>query len=231
MVETDVHPRVIFPEGFDARAEEEMPEKGWIGAVIELPGGSAYPVRFIDTANLLHDLKLGLEGARRCFAEPGLVVLPEVTVDAVRAAALRLWEGGTFDDLAPSAPGIGSGIELSEGGDMDPAIAEYLALGPSTFRAVEALETRQSGQAGAWECSLEVRLCGVDPRESRRLILSFGGVLGLRLAPPTRMVVQYLSLDVRSIRGRGWGAVNYAVRDVLTGSLSFLCRGLKASVS
>lgn len=229
MTEASVHPRVIFPAGFDTRAEQEMPEKGWIETDIELPGGAVYHVRFVDAANLLHDLKLDLDGARGCFAEPALAVVPVVTVDTVRAAAQRLWENGTFDDLAPSAPGLEALRETWRSGDAEPAIVEYNALGPSNFRLVDSIAVRQSDQQAGWECSLEIRLRHIDPREDRRLVLSFGGVIGLRLAPPTRMIIQYVNLDISSVRGRGWGAVNYAVRDVLAGSISLLSRELKVS--
>jgi hypothetical protein len=49
-------PRVIFPEGFDARAALETPLKGWLSAQVELEDGCRYAVYFTDPMRLQQDV-------------------------------------------------------------------------------------------------------------------------------------------------------------------------------
>jgi hypothetical protein len=92
-------PRIIFPEGFDERAAFETPLKGWLNAQIELADGCRYSVYFSDPIRLQQDLDEAIESERPCFAEPGLIIVPEVTVKAVQDAVQFLWQQGFFADL------------------------------------------------------------------------------------------------------------------------------------
>lgn len=92
-------PRVVWPEGFDERAAFEMPLKGWSSAQVELANGTRYAVYFSDPIRLQQDLDEQVQLGQPCFAQPGLVVLPEVTVAAIEAAVQWLWQQGFFTHL------------------------------------------------------------------------------------------------------------------------------------
>ena len=89
-------PRIIFPEGFDERAAFETPLKGWLSAQIELEDGGRYAVYFSDPIRLQQDLDEAVKSGRPCFAEPGLIILPEVTAEAIQDAVQFLWKQGFF---------------------------------------------------------------------------------------------------------------------------------------
>jgi hypothetical protein len=92
-------PRVIFPEGFDERATFETLLKGWLSAQVELEDGYRYTVYFSDLIRLQQDLAEAVESGRPCFAEPGLIILPEVTVEAIQEAVQFLWKQDFFASL------------------------------------------------------------------------------------------------------------------------------------
>lgn len=110
-------PRVIFPERFDERATFETPLKGWLSAQVESEDGCRYAVYFSDPIRLQQDLAEAIESGRPCFAEPGLIILSEVTVKAIQNAVQFLWEQGFFAylkadqgkelELATTAPNMG----------------------------------------------------------------------------------------------------------------------------
>ncbi|SRR6266511_5708619 len=92
-------PRVIFPEGFDERAAVETPLKGWLSAQVELEDGCRYVVYFSDPFRLQQDLDEAVNSGRPCFAEPGLIIVPEVTVKTIQNAVQFLWKQGFFTYL------------------------------------------------------------------------------------------------------------------------------------
>ena len=95
-------PRVIWPEGFDERAAFETLLKGWLSAQVELEDGCRYAVYFSDPSRLQQDLDEALKSGRPCFAEPGLIILPEVTVKTMREAVQFLCKQGFFASLKAS---------------------------------------------------------------------------------------------------------------------------------
>jgi hypothetical protein len=96
------HFTILFPEGFDERAEFETPLKGYLRDVqVRLENGSCYRLFFIDTTRLRQDLDAEIEAGRPYYAEPGLVVLPEVDTESIRRAVSALWREGFFDQLKP----------------------------------------------------------------------------------------------------------------------------------
>ena len=101
-------PRIIFPEGFDERAAFETPLKGWLNAQIELEDGCRYAVYFSDPIRLQHDVDEAVKSAKPCFAEPGLIIVPEVTVQTIQDAVQFLWKQGFFASLkAEQGEGVG----------------------------------------------------------------------------------------------------------------------------
>jgi hypothetical protein len=107
-MKTPSGPRVIFPEGFDERAAFEIPLKGWLRAQVELENGCRYAVYFSDPIRLQHDVDEAVNSERPCFAEPGLIIVPEVTVQAIQDAVQFLWKQGFFTFLKAEQ---GEGVE------------------------------------------------------------------------------------------------------------------------
>lgn len=93
------YPRVVFPDGFDERAAFEVPLKGWLSARIEAEDGARYAVSFFDPVRLQQELEDDTKRGQPYFAEPGLIVLPEVTVEAIEGAVQSLWQRGFFARL------------------------------------------------------------------------------------------------------------------------------------
>jgi hypothetical protein len=102
---TSLEPYAIrFPEWYDDRAEFEATSKGYLGeVVVRLADGSRYQLYFIDPVRLGQDLDAEVQSGRNCLAEPALVVLPEVTTEAVRKAVPELIQSGYFRHLKPLA--------------------------------------------------------------------------------------------------------------------------------
>ena len=98
--------RVIieWPDWLDERAEAEMTPKGHLsGLIVRLDDGSRYELNFIDPVRLAQELEMDTQTGTPYFAEPGLVVIPEVTLAAVRSAVERLAAEGFFRLLKPLA--------------------------------------------------------------------------------------------------------------------------------
>jgi len=73
-------------------------------AGVELADGSRYRVFFYDPTRLRQDLE-ATQDRRPYRAEPGTIVLPTVTVAAIRQAVERLVEDGFFEHLRPLPTG------------------------------------------------------------------------------------------------------------------------------
>jgi hypothetical protein len=95
-MKTQSAPRILFPAGFDERAAVETPLKGWLSAQVELDDGCRYTVYFSDPIRLQQDVDDAVQHGRPCFAEPGLIIVPEVTVQAIQDAVQFLWKQGFF---------------------------------------------------------------------------------------------------------------------------------------
>lgn len=94
-------PTVIFPEGFDERAEFETPHKGWLSAHVEMNDGTRYAIYLSDPVRLQQDLAENAQLGRPYLAEPGLILLPEVTAEAIRETVQSLCEQDFFGHLRP----------------------------------------------------------------------------------------------------------------------------------
>jgi len=83
--------RLVFPEWYDERAEYEAEQKGWLqGVRVELPDGEQYSVHFYDLVRLGQDLDEEAKWDRPFVAEPGLIVVPAVSREAITSAVNRL---------------------------------------------------------------------------------------------------------------------------------------------
>lgn len=74
-----------FPDDWDERAEYEMPLKGHLnGATVETAEGVRFPVFFFDPVRLQQELEMESAAGRPFIAEPGMIVVSEVTRDILR---------------------------------------------------------------------------------------------------------------------------------------------------
>jgi hypothetical protein len=93
---------IVFPDWYDERRELETPAKGWLSGVeVHLDDGRRYGLTFYDPVRLAQTLEDDARSGQPYFAEPGLVVLPEVSTAAIQAAVPGLLRAGYFDSLKP----------------------------------------------------------------------------------------------------------------------------------
>lgn len=89
-----------FSVDFDERAEWEIEMKGWFEhARVHLPDGRTVQVCFWDPERLAQDLATDLKLGKSCLAEPGMIIVPKVTVQNMKAAVEELYQKGFFDRL------------------------------------------------------------------------------------------------------------------------------------
>jgi len=85
---------------FDERVAWEIELKGWFEhAVVHLPEGGIVHISFWDPVRLAQDLETDLQAGKRCLAEPGMIVIPKLTVENMKAAVEELYHSGYFDRL------------------------------------------------------------------------------------------------------------------------------------
>jgi hypothetical protein len=94
------HVSLIFTCDFDAREEWEAEKKGYFtSAAVQLPDGTKVPVCFWDPVRLSQELEMELKWGGTCFSEPGMIVIPKVTVENMKAAVEELFRKSYFDRL------------------------------------------------------------------------------------------------------------------------------------
>lgn len=90
--------RLIFEGGWDERDEVEAPMRGYRSHVwAELADGSRHRMTFFDVTRLSQELDEDSRTGRPFFAEPGLVILTEVTLPNMETAARTLAKEGFFE--------------------------------------------------------------------------------------------------------------------------------------
>jgi hypothetical protein len=93
---------IVFPEWYDERAEFETPHKGFLNdVVVRTREGVGYRLYFSDPVRLQQTLEDDVKRGQAYYTEPGLVILPEVTTDAIHAAVASLWRDRYFEHLKP----------------------------------------------------------------------------------------------------------------------------------
>lgn len=91
---------ILFPEEFDARSALEANERGYLSHVIvSMSDRSRYPIFFIEPIRLKQELEICCTLGDRFFAEVGLVVVPDLSLETLTAAVRRLIEKGYFGFL------------------------------------------------------------------------------------------------------------------------------------
>jgi hypothetical protein len=95
-------PVISFPDGFDDRWDSEMTLKGYLSHVeVGLVDGRRYVVNLIDPVRLAQDLEAEAATGRPYIADPGLIVLQEITTRSITEAIHTLWREGFFELLKP----------------------------------------------------------------------------------------------------------------------------------
>ena len=94
---------IVFPADYDAQSEFETPLRGYLSDVdVELEG-LRYRLFFIDPVRLGQELKSNIDSGTSYFAEPNLIVLPEVTTEAIKEAVEGMARNGFLQHLKTSA--------------------------------------------------------------------------------------------------------------------------------
>jgi hypothetical protein len=94
------YPRLVFAHDVDDR---DMAPHGYRGdVVVELADSEAFPVYFYDPDAIREELDGRIRsGFGRFVAEPGLIVIPEITLAGMKSSVLELIEVGYFTHLRP----------------------------------------------------------------------------------------------------------------------------------
>ena len=99
---TEEIPRLVFAYEFDEQAAYEAEGRGYLShAFVELCDGSRYPVVFYDPVRLQQDLDDEVAAGNPFIAEPGMVVVPDVTLENMKKAVTKLFQEGFFSNFRP----------------------------------------------------------------------------------------------------------------------------------
>jgi hypothetical protein len=102
-----------FPPEFDDRAEHEMELKGHLnGGQVELADGRRFPIFFFDPVRLSQESESAAEYGDPVIAEPGMVVIPDVTRVNILRAIERLIATRFFNHLKPIAESVRNGVAV-----------------------------------------------------------------------------------------------------------------------
>ena len=97
--------RLVFAQGFSEQTILEAQNRGYLShAMVELDGNRFFAVFFYDPIRLQQDLQESAKHDRPFVADPGMIVLPELTLDAMQSAVQRLGQEGYFDHLVELSP-------------------------------------------------------------------------------------------------------------------------------
>jgi hypothetical protein len=104
--------KLVFLHSFDDLAAHEARDRGHLSHVsVEFADGSKYPVIFYDPVRLKQDLEEMTKLGHPCLGDPGMIVIPEVTMEYMNAAITILAQEGYFSYLQ----------QLNSTEELDPA--------------------------------------------------------------------------------------------------------------
>ena len=96
------YPQIFGASEFDERAQAEAEARGYLSHVfVKQADGSLYAVVFYDCVRLAQDLEYEVSIGRMCIADPGLIVVPAVTLANVVTAVGKLSKEGFFANFIP----------------------------------------------------------------------------------------------------------------------------------
>lgn len=85
------YPKLILPPNFDELAQIEINQKGWFDARVELGDGSQYELHFYDPVRFGQECTYAFGRGEPCYAETNIVVMPELTIEAIEKSIRSLW--------------------------------------------------------------------------------------------------------------------------------------------
>jgi hypothetical protein len=92
--------RLVFVGEFSEREASEALDRGYLSHVlVEVDGDLLYPVVFYDCTRLQQDLEMSTKHGRAFVADPGMIVLTDITLDAMRKATQSMCEEGFFEHM------------------------------------------------------------------------------------------------------------------------------------
>lgn len=101
-VKENEYPKLILPDWFDKRMEDEAPMRGFLSHLqAELENGERYSLFFIDPIRLQQELEVSASTGKPYIAEQGMVVLPEVTMERIKEVLHYLAQDSFFENLKP----------------------------------------------------------------------------------------------------------------------------------
>jgi hypothetical protein len=87
MASTTTGAKLVFLHEFDDLASHEARDRGYLSHVsVELEDGSRYPVIFYDLVRLKQDLEEMTKHGQPFIADPGMILIPEVTLEYMNKA-------------------------------------------------------------------------------------------------------------------------------------------------
>ena len=101
MKDTQDYPQLILPEGFGERTASEIRQKGWFEASVKTKDGIRYTISFFDPVRMRQELEDNVRNDEPCLAEPNLIIVPELTIEALQSAIEHLWNKGSFRYFVP----------------------------------------------------------------------------------------------------------------------------------
>ena len=98
-------PILTFEGGFDERDQLEAKDSGYRSHVqVLLCSGNLYPLVFYTCNSLSQFLEADMKLGNKFIADPGMVILSEVTLENMQNAVNKLEKEGFFDHLVPITP-------------------------------------------------------------------------------------------------------------------------------
>jgi hypothetical protein len=95
------YPKLIFPNEWSERAESEMFSRGYVDLIVELAHGQRYQIVFYDPIRLSQTITSSFQNGDVVFAEPNLLVIPELTIDNIQKAIAELSKSRFYTYLKP----------------------------------------------------------------------------------------------------------------------------------
>jgi hypothetical protein len=111
----------------------------------------------------------------------------------------------------------------------DAALDRYDLLRPASFGTAVSFELRAPMDESGEGATLELVLRSADAADRRHLRLRFRSVRELAFTP-TALPPTLSSVQITSVRERGWEGVNYSVSDEHGEQLRFLCESFEPSI-
>lgn len=105
MASDTIYPQLVFEYPFDDFAVHDAQSRGYLShAFVEFENGERVSVVFYDPVRLGQDLEVEAAEGRAFIAEPGLIVVPEVTLPNMTNAIESLHAEGFFAAFKSARP-------------------------------------------------------------------------------------------------------------------------------